>query len=279
MADTVGVKLVKAWDNVIDNAKTYAAIVGGISVATAVTPGGGMGGPGVGAAAAGSGGRGILGVLKAAGRSFGRFAGPIAIVTLLLDGLIGAFAEYPRTVGRVTEKLGFLWDSFGLMGTAFGTLAGEGSILTLVGAGLLEFFGGLVKVLGYVVRLVGLFALAIGTLGQVIGIGLQQSLQMISSAEANTSMDKMLRDNFAIMQALAGGSSFEVISEMIGGGDGTAGTTSDPPVQNFTGDFHVKVQAEKIDDPNRVAKVFRAAIADEIRNPTQARGGGLPALG
>jgi hypothetical protein len=209
IAETWGARLLRIWDHLLDNARSYLtlltaaaavqaapvvasgarAVAGGAMAAGGAVRagfagvnwrdpfglgalfGGNMGlGSAAGAAAAPAAASMGLGKLLSAAS---RLAGPVALVATGFLAIQGAMAEFPGVMAFVADAGRYVVESFGALGTAFGTLTAEGSALNLVGAALLGTFGGLGYVLGGLIRGVGALAVGLGAVLQVIGDGLK----------------------------------------------------------------------------------------------------------
>ncbi len=196
IAEQVGGALLRAYDQLISKATTYAAIVAGIALSQQL-PGQGKGGAGgfripdfSGGAAQGFFGKakgrdvkgkftaatsGIFGTggLKTMAANFTRVAGPMALMSALALSLAGAMGEWPELWGLLVGLGGSLTISFGMLGASFGSLTEDGSALNIVGGALVLMFAGMgavlniaVRGLALVIEGIGFFVIALGTLAK-----------------------------------------------------------------------------------------------------------------
>lgn len=199
IADTWGARLLRVWDHVISNARTYlgllvaaAAVQAAPTVIGAARGAGGalgraggavrglMADPfgfasvfaGVGGGANAVAGPGMMAALRGALAGFSRLAGPIALVATLAVSAYSSLAEFPSLLGFLADSGRYVVESFSGLADAFGTLTQSGSALNYVGAALVTTFGGLGYVLGGLVRVVGTFAIGLGVVFGILGEGM-----------------------------------------------------------------------------------------------------------
>jgi len=321
-----GPRLVSMWDTLIERAGTYAQITAAAGAVHLLGGASGVGAIGqrlaggatrvvsTAGAAAGAGG-GIAGLFTAARagltplvQAAGRLAGPLALVTLLVTGVTGAFQEYTGVAQFVMDQGAGLWESLVQLGESFASLSGEGSALNIVGAGLLGTVGALAWGLARIVDVASLAVLAVGALVRAVGhmvrfIGRAAGALFSDETVANVLAEEGqgLRNAFADMVDGMGRVTGLGPSEDFGFGgmgplvgsdetspfgngplqhpDGMPGITSPLPKEegskapqnHFHGPMTVTIKAETMEDPARVATVLETVVSQLVTSRRAAR--------
>jgi hypothetical protein len=305
MAERTGPRLVAVWENLVENAAAYAGLVGAAGFV-------GMGGPGM-ASGAYRGGRGAYGQVAGAaawgaslpGRKgffgkmagggaaalgeigvilrplvavFSKLAGPIGIVVVAFQAVVGAFQEFPTVVFFITTWWAILMESFAQLGGAFGMLTGEGSALNLVGGALGLAFGGLLMIFTVIVKVIATVVAALGMFVQVIG-RLAKALFFVVTGQFGKAGDEVA--------GIGATSGSDFIDKVHGiwtswGVDGAGGgydplvvpdaPGKKPPPQNVNiGKVEIHNNLETNEDPARVAQSFDQLLDRISRYRTQPR--------
>jgi hypothetical protein len=204
LATTWGSRLVSVWDKLIRQASTYAAIVAGAKLVSAMPGSGGrIGGAlsgvrsamsdpfGFGALMAGgegaaAGGAGLMPALAELGSALGSVAIPAALVVAGVDAMVGGLREYPEVLATVQVPLDNLLHTFSMVGDTFANLTEEGSAFNMLGAlldlTLGKFFGGVLDGLREALILITSVVEGFNFLMHLIGFGLK-SLMAIAHGD------------------------------------------------------------------------------------------------
>lgn len=296
-----GVRLVKLWDHLIQQAGTYAAIVAGASVAgLAPTSGGSIGAAvregmvarntkwvigsvgaraAVTAASAGGLSGGATAGLTALGQVLGKVAWPLAIATTAFLAIKGAIGDFPAVTGYALDAWRRLVESLGGLGIAFGSLTQHGSALNVIGAGLVATLGLLADTLGLLTRAVATLVLGLGWALRLIGsfIPLISALATGDYAKA-AAMDKDFlanaRESAKQLGAIWTFGEEGPYRSKYGTKRGRAPEDKLPKgkmgdVVTNIGTVHINVKAEVNTDPARLARTMEQVLDGLARNRRQ----------
>lgn len=305
IATQMGETLVGVWDHLIEQARTYAAIVAGASAYQLVGGAAGVRGlgsgniPGIGrmaglrndkgqfrsatwrdlfngglSGAAGSIGlRGTMTSLGAIMKPLARLAGPLALVAGLFQAVQGAIGEYPELLAGLASVGGELMSAFGALGEAFGGLTAKGSILNMVGGVLIMALAGLGRVAAGVVRVIAALVEGFGLLARTLGNLVMAIGQAVTGnfLQAKKTLSGVVDD---------GGATLKRVKELFVDAAKAAGEK--PPespgigatpkqITNINGPITVEIRADTMEDPARVAMTLSSVLDTLRRNPQQAR--------
>ena len=257
MATVGGEKLLAMWDNLIANARTYASIVGGASLAKGV------------GSVAGAAGVGVTGV-GAAG---------LAVVSVAIVGaalaVSGALEQWPSLMVGIAESGDRLWESLLPLGESFGRLSAEGSLLNIVGAAIVVVFVALIENMITAAAVINVAIDAFGTFIRIIG---NEMLTLVNVARAWALGDAMggflagqagqkktanliqgFRDRRAEQASARKG-------EAPGGEDGLGGLpTTGVGDTIINGPINVKMKVEQNADPARVLTSWKEVLERAVR--------------
>ena len=256
MATVGGEKLLKMWDNLIANARTYASIVGGASLAKGV------------GSVAGAAGVGVTGV-GAAG---------LAVVSVAIVGaalaVSGALEQWPSLMVGIAESGDRLWESLLPLGEAFGRLSAEGSLLNVVGAAIVVVFVAMVDKVTQTVQVLTFAVDAFGTFIRIVGVGMQSLVQQAfafasgdlagvsaASQTGNTAITNLMQG--FIDRQLERKSARK--GEAPGGEDGLGDLPTSSSITNINGPINVKMKVEQNADPARVLTSWKEVLERAVR--------------
>jgi hypothetical protein len=303
-----GGRMVALWDKLIAQAGTYAAIVGGATLApTALAAGGAVAAAGGRAAAAVSpaisaaawgflGGTGggigrsgsLLGGLRGAAAGamgalpgLGAAAAPLGIVTGLLTSLFVAIKNGGPGIDLAKRGIESLMSAFSSLGVAFGVLTTRGGALDGIGQALAATLGTLADVAGPMVRIFSSLVTVIGTVLNVIVDGLKAiyfvttgQIGEASKIDVSGRMSEMTDALAAIWYPNSQGKRFAAT-----GPDGTAKLPMGkvPKAQDVhIGTVNMVVKTEMNADPTRVIHALKEGL-DNLGKYTR-QGRRLPTL-
>lgn len=197
----------------------------------------------------------------------------LATVAALIDGVIGAWREFPGIAKFVTQAWGQLTDAFGHLIESLGSWAGDGSILNrlgalfLLGAGAaIHFLGIFTRFVASVFRLGGLLLELSGRIADMAWALVTLNWQGVKRADADfkAAGGKFLRDIADIW----------TFGNRSGAGGEDDFTTPNGTVRVLTQNINVnriEVKTEINEDPARIAAAFREFTDKARRHPTTAR--------
>ena len=221
IASQWGPRLIEMWDTLIGQAKTYATIVAGASLAQMAAPGGGVSGmarrgrAGAFSAAGAAGtaflsGGGLLGgswaVIRTGvatlGRVATRAAGPVALFSAVVAGVAGAAREYAGAAEWAMEGGRQLWASIVQLGDSFAMMTGHGSALNLVGAAVIGILGGLARGLSWVVRAGSAAVTVVGFLIRYFGVFVRALGRVLASPITGESIQDINKEETARLKPI-----------------------------------------------------------------------------
>jgi hypothetical protein len=296
-----GTRMLSMWEQLVQHAATYAALV----ASAAVLPhAGAIGAAGQKAGAAGSAvmagmrdptGRarwlaqlrdqptagltpGIFAMsrtgLATLGKALGRLALPVAIAVTAFQAIQGGISEYSSSLDFVKARVGELTFAFSRLGASFDIMTSKGSALNVVGAGLAYIFGAVVWIVTQAVNILATFVVGMGVYFRVLGSG-YKGLWKLLTGQKNPflELEHTLEDGLQSLKDIW----FDPELSGMGTTEDPYGecetddlTTATKPSLNV-GKMEVTIKTETMEDEARVMRTMKTVIGGLMRNRTQPR--------